>query len=102
MLGHLLQALSDPDAAESVLARVGTQEIRQRVECEAAAQSVPVGIMVAQKVRHIVDHGGEDIWLDAIGVMSGSPQPGVAAIQRLLDRAFLRERQPLISPKKQI
>jgi hypothetical protein len=102
MLGQLLQALSDPDGAEAVLTRVGTQEIRQRVAREAAAKSVPVGIMVAHKVRHIVDHGAEDIWLDAIGAMSGSPQPGVAAIQRLLDRAFPRERQPLISPKKQI
>ena len=100
MLGHLLQALSDPDGAEAVLARVGTQEIRQRVERAAAARSVPVGTMVAHKVRHVVDHGGEDIWLDAIGAMSGSPQPGVAAIQRLLSRAFPGERQPLISPKK--
>ena len=102
MLGHLLQALSDPDGAEAVLARVGTQEIRQRVERAAAAQSVPVGTMVAHKVRHLVDHGGEDVWLDAIGAMSGSPQPGVAALQRLLSRAFPRERPPLISRKKQI
>src|SRR5690348_16130747 len=39
MLGQLLQALSDPDGAEAVLARVGTQEIRQRVERAAAAKS---------------------------------------------------------------
>jgi hypothetical protein len=102
MLGHLLQALSDPDGAEAVLARVGTQEIRERVERAAAAQSVPVGTMVAHKVRHLVDHGGEDIWVDAIGAMSGSPQPGVAAIHRLLDRAFPRERPSVISRKKQI
>jgi|SoiMethySBSTD1v2_1073268.scaffolds.fasta_scaffold2679392_2 hypothetical protein len=102
MLGHLLQALSDPDNAEAALARIGTQEIRHRVERAAAAQSVPVGTMVAHKVRHLVDHGGEDIWVDAIGAMSGSPQPGVAAIHRLLDRAFPRERPSVISRKKQI
>lgn len=102
MLGQILQALTDADSAEAVLAQVGSQEIRQRVERAAAAQSVSVGSMVAQKVRHIVDHGGEDVWLDTIGAMSGSPYPGVAAIHRLLDRAFPRERPPLISRKKQI
>jgi hypothetical protein len=102
MLGQILQALTDADSAEVVLAQVGSPEIRHRVKRAAAAQSVSVGSMVAHKVRHLVDHGGEDVWLDAIGAMSGSPQPGVAALERLLSRAFPSERRPLISRKKQI
>ncbi len=100
MLGQILQALIDPHSAEAVLAQVGTQEICQRVERAATAHGVSVGSMVAHKVRHLVDHGGEDVWLDTIGAMSGSPQPGVVAVQRLLSRAFPGERRPVISPKK--
>ena len=36
----------------------------------------------------MVEQGGEDIWLDLLGLMSGSPQPGVAAVERVLAYAF--------------
>ncbi len=39
-------------------------------------------------VRHLVEHGAEDIWLDLLGTMSGSAQPGAVAIERMLAYAF--------------
>ena len=36
----------------------------------------------------MVEQGGEDIWLDLLGLMSGSPQPGVAAVEPVLAYAF--------------
>ena len=43
--------------------------------------------LVVSKVRHFVEYGSEDIWLDLIDSMSGSPQPG-AAIERARSYAF--------------
>lgn len=88
MLGDILQGLTDANTAEAVLADVGGQEIRQRIELAAAANNVPVGVMVANKVRHLLDHGGEDVWLDLLGAMSGTPHPGAVAVDRILARAF--------------
>ena len=88
MLGEILQGLSDPARAEEFLTVVGRPEIRTRIERAAAADGVAVGALVAGKVRHLVDHGGEEVWLDLIGAMSGSPQPAAAAIDRVLARAF--------------
>ena len=39
-------------------------------------------------VRHLVEHGAEDIWPDLLGAMSGPAQPGAAATERLLAYAF--------------
>ena len=93
MLGEILQGLTDADAAEAMLADVGSPELRQRIERVAAAGNLPVGRVVAQKVRHLLDHGGEDIWLELLGAMSGTPHPGAVAVDRILARAFPAERR---------
>jgi len=59
MLGHLLQALSDPDGAEAVLARVGTQEIRERVE--TALRDVPEAFRTVVILREIEGFTYEEI-----------------------------------------
>jgi hypothetical protein len=88
MLGEILGGLADPARAEEVLSLVGRPEVRERVLGAAAADGVSAGAMVASRVRHLVEHGDEEIWLDLIGAMAGSPQPAVAAVERVLARAF--------------
>ncbi len=88
MLGQILQGLTDADMAETVLADVGGHELRQCIERAAAAARLPVGVLVANRVRHLLDHGSEDVWLDLIGAMSATPSPGAAAVQRILAHAF--------------
>ena len=88
MLGDILRDLTDPAAAEDVLAAVGEPGIVERVRRDAAAEGVGVGALVAAKVRHMLDHAGEDVWLDLVGRMAGSPRPGVAALETMLSRAF--------------
>jgi hypothetical protein len=73
MLGEILGGLTNATTAEAVV---------------ADAEGTPVGAYVASKVRHLVEHGAEDLWLDLLGVMSGSPQPGVAMIERMIAYAF--------------
>ncbi|MBS0560289.1 MAG: peptidylprolyl isomerase [Proteobacteria bacterium] len=54
----------------------------------AAAAGAPLGVLVAGRVRHLIYHGGEELWLDLIGVMARSPQPAAAAVERVLSAAF--------------
>jgi hypothetical protein len=88
MLGEIVGGLTNAALAESVISAVGKPEILERVRAASEADGVPVGALVASKVRHVVEHGGEEIWVDLIGVMSGSPQPGIAAVERMLAYAF--------------
>jgi hypothetical protein len=88
VLGEVVSGLTDAAMAEEVIAAVGRPEILARVRATAAADGIPIGTLVASRVRHVVEHGAEDIWLDLIGVMAGSAQPGAAAIERMLAYAF--------------
>lgn len=88
MLGEILQGLTDPARAEAVLAAVGSPEAQGRIARAAAADGGQVGPLIAAKIRHLLDHGGEEIWLDLVGAMSGSPLPASAAVALLLARAF--------------
>lgn len=88
MLGEIVSGLTNAATAEQVAAAVARPEMLERIRQAAQADGVPVGALVAHKVRHVVDHGGEEIWLDLIGAMSGSAQPGAAAVERVLAHAF--------------
>lgn len=88
MLGDILAQLTDTRSAATMLDVVATPELRDRVHNLAVAEGIPVGRLVASKVRHMIDHAGEEIWVDLIGRMSNSPQPGAAAMEAMLDRAF--------------
>lgn len=88
MLGHILAGLTDAAAAEDMLTAVGNPAVLARAKRAAAAAGVGVGTLVAAKLRHVLDHAGEEIWLDLVGRMSGSPQPGIAALEAMLGHAF--------------
>lgn len=99
MLGDILRGLTDAVSAEGTLAAIGSPGVVERVRRGAAAEGVTAGTFVAFKVRHILDHAGEDVWFDLLGCMSGSPQPGVAALEAMLARAFP---DPVALPIKQL
>ena len=88
MLGEILDGLTDPARAAGVLDLVGGPAMRGRVHEEAARDGLPVGALLASRVRHLVEHGDEEVWLDLVGAMAGSPQPAAAAVERVLARAF--------------
>jgi hypothetical protein len=88
MLGDILGGLANPGSAQAVLAIVGNSHILDRVNQEAASEGIPLGELLAARVRHLLDHGSEEIWLDLMGVMANSPQPAAAAVERVLARAF--------------
>jgi len=100
MLGDILGGLTEAASAEGILAAVGSPEVLERIRLDAAAEGVPAGALVAARVRHMLDHAGEDVWLDLLGLMSGSPQPGAAALSAMLSRAFPDPATPAPLPHK--
>ncbi len=88
MLGEIICGLTNATTAEEVIAAVASPELMQRIRATAVAEGTQVGALVASMMRQLIDHGAEDIWLDLLGVMSGSPQPGAAAIEQTIAHAF--------------
>ncbi|MDR3461639.1 MAG: hypothetical protein P4L76_04900 [Beijerinckiaceae bacterium] len=88
MLGTILGGLTNAAAAEDLLSAIGDQALLNRVKSAAEENAVSPGTYVAAAVRHLLDHGDEEIWLDLVGKMADSPQPGAAALQVVLSRAF--------------
>jgi hypothetical protein len=88
VLGEHLDRLTHAESAEATLALVGDPPMHDRIRQAATAEGVPVGALVAHRVRHLIDHGTEEFWLDLIGSMAATPEPGPAAIRRVLAHAF--------------
>src|SRR4051812_8592375 len=88
MLGNILGGLTNAAAAEESLAIIADEALLERVRTAADENDVTPGTYVAATVRHLLDHGSEEIWLDLVGKMANSPQPGAAALQAILVRAF--------------
>lgn len=88
MLGDVLNGLTDAASAEAILAAVGSPAVVEQARQDAAAEGIALGALVALKVRRMLDHAGEDVWLDLLGRMSNSPQPGAAVLEAILSRAF--------------
>jgi hypothetical protein len=98
MLGDILGGLTNAVAAAEILAAIGDAALLERVKTAADENDVTPGVYVAATVRHLLDHGSEEIWLDLVGKMANSPQPGAAALQAILARAFpapVRVRTPM-------
>lgn len=88
MLGRILAALSDPGHAEAALALLAEPTRRARIAEAAAAEGVTEGEFVAAHVRHALEHATEEVWLDLLGRMARSVEPGVVAVTTILELAF--------------
>lgn len=88
MLGEILAGLADAATAEQVLAQVAPPRIRDRIAQAAAARGDAVGALVAARIRDLVDHGNDELWLHLIGAMAGSPQPAAAVVDSVLALTF--------------
>jgi hypothetical protein len=88
MLGDILAGLTDAARAEGAAAAIAPAALLARITRAASEDGVPVGALIAEKVRQVVEHGGEALWLDLLGAMSGSPRPGATAAERVLAAAF--------------
>jgi hypothetical protein len=88
VLGKILGGLTNAAAAEEFLDAIADEALLERVKTAADENDVSPGTYVAATVRHLLDHGSEEIWLDLVSKMANSQQPGAAALQAILVRAF--------------
>jgi hypothetical protein len=88
MLGTILRSLTNPAQAEAALAELGDAPLLARVRHGAEAESTSPGVFAARAVRHVLDHAGEEVWLDVLGAMARTPQPGTAALGVILAKAL--------------
>ncbi len=88
MLGNILGGLTNAAAAGELLTAIADEALLERVKVAADENDVTPGTYVAATVRHLLDHGSDDVWLDMIGKMANSPQPGATALHAILVRAF--------------
>jgi hypothetical protein len=88
MLGRILNGLTDAASAEEFLAGFCGPDVMERVRQDAATEGIAPGALVAAKVRHMLDHAGEEMWLDLLGRMTGAPRPGVTALETMVARVF--------------
>jgi len=88
MLGIILRSLTNPAEAEAALLELGDAHILERVRAEAQAAGTTAGAFTARAVRHVLDHAGDEIWLDLLGAMARTPEPGAAALGIILGKAL--------------
>jgi len=88
MLGTILRSLTNPAEAEVALLELGDESVLERVRANARAEGTTAGAYAARAVRHVIDHAGEEVWLDLLGAMARTPQPGVAALGIILAKAL--------------
>jgi hypothetical protein len=100
MLGHILRSLTDPAEAEAVLLQLGDADVAERVRVDACAAGTTAGAFAARAVRHVLDHAGEEVWLDVLGAMARTPEPGAAALRIILAKA-LPDKTVAVSKRRQ-
>ena len=88
MFGVFLDGLTGATTAEATATSVARPEILARIRTAAEASATPAGILIAARVRQVVEHGGWDIWLDLLSQMAGPQQPGAVALELVLAYAF--------------
>lgn len=89
MLGEILAKLTDPSQAEAALAALSDETFLTQVQVRAEAENITIGAFAARAVRRVLDGASEEIWLDILGKMGRTSEPGAAALAVILDQALL-------------
>jgi hypothetical protein len=83
MLGDLIANLDRPGVAAAVLTTLDPT-LAARIEQRAAAASMTAADFTAGAVREFVDRADDELWLQLLTVMRKAEDPGLAAIQTIL------------------
>ena len=88
MLGVILSKLTDPNEAEAALVALNDETIVSRLRACAEAENTTIGAFTARAVRRVLDRASEEIWLDLLGKMARTPEPGAAALAVILGQTL--------------
>ncbi len=83
MLGELIAQLDRPDVANSVVTTLQS-DVALQIERRATAASVPVADFVAGAVREFLDSADDDLWFQLLTIVRKSDDPGLTAVQTIL------------------
>ncbi|HQT64032.1 MAG: hypothetical protein B7Z75_13960 [Acidocella sp. 20-57-95] len=84
MLGMILSKLADPSQAEAALAALNDETILAQIKARAEGENTTVGEFTSRAVSRVLNQASEEIWLDLLGKMAGTPEPGTAALAVIL------------------
>jgi hypothetical protein len=88
MLGNLIASLDDPNAAMAIVAAVDEPALSARLTAAADASGCSPADIVGSAVRNFVDTAPDDLWTQLIGIMNRAPDPGLAAMRAILEKAL--------------
>lgn len=84
MLGALIAELHKPELVDQVLATL-EPELAEAVEMRAASASMSTPVFVSGAVRAFLDTADDDLWFQLISLMRKSDDPGLKAVQTILE-----------------
>lgn len=83
-LGELITSLEREETGESMLAALGDLVLFSQVRAMGEAYGESIGAYVATSARRFAASAGDETWLSMVGAMERAPEPGQAALQRIL------------------
>lgn len=84
MFGELIAQLDRPEIAAEALAVLQDNELESTIRRYAAANDIAVADCMAGIVKSFLDQANDDAWLQLVGIMGRSEDPGLAALGAIL------------------
>lgn len=88
MLGNLIASLEDPDAAMAIVAAMDAPDLVARLAAAADKTGRSPADLVGSAIRNFIDTASDDLWIQLIGLMNSSQDPGLAAMRAILEKAL--------------
>ncbi len=87
MLGDFIARIDEPFIAEQALIEAGELALLANVSEAAGQLGFEVAPFIALAVRRFIERADDEAWLQLVGVMGKSEEPGHAALAAILRRA---------------
>lgn len=88
MLGRLLETLDDPRMTMNLVVALGEPALLARLDAIAVAENRTPAEIVASAMRGFLDSSCDDHWLQLVGIMNRSDDPGLSAVRAILSKAL--------------
>jgi len=88
MLGHLIAALDDPKVALDLVAALDEPALVARLTAAADAEGREPAEIIASTVWSFLDSACDDHWVQLVGIMNKSDDPGLSAVRAILTKAL--------------
>ncbi|SJZ97223.1 hypothetical protein [Consotaella salsifontis] len=87
MLGNLIAALERPEVALGLLPALD-EALRARLLAVAGPDEDDRARMICSSVHGFVEAASDDEWMQLVGIMNRSDEPGLAALRAILHHAL--------------